>query len=266
MADQIIQAWGPRTASVERSTALEQLQAAPGFPKGAIVHDFREENGRWLAEVRLAETKEAAPPFPPKEAPTDDEAPSPEPPDEEAPAEPEEKEEPKDEKPKDEGEKPKDEGKKGVEGILEELTPLIHAIADKLGVGAPGEDSPVPGLDDLGDVPPPPEGAPGPPTKAPGPAGPHPSKLKPGEVPNRPGVTPIGSPAFASTQVPEDHPWHDLIGKVATITVSEPTDMPLKEANQELKALAEPYGYHVRRMREDTEDGQRVVRALISRR
>lgn len=277
MADKIIKAWGPRTASVERSAALEQLQSAPGFPKGAIIHDFREEDGRWLAEIKVAETKEAAPPFPPKDVPTDDEAPDSKPPSEDAPAEPEsdDSDEPKEEKePKGEDEKPKDEGKKSVEDILQDLAPIIHQIADKLGIGAPGDDSPVPGEDGpLGDVPPPPDAPPAPPTKGPGGgglAGLHgPSKLKPGEMPNRPGVTPVGAPAFSSTQastVPDDHPWKDLIGKVASITVSEPTDVPLKEAHAELKSLAEPYGYHVRRLREDTEDGTRVVRALISRR
>lgn len=267
MADKIVKAWGPRTASVDRPTALEQLQTAPGFPKGAIVHDFREEDGRWLAEVKLAETKESAPPpFPPTDGPADDEAPDSKPPGEDSPADSdsEPSDESKDE-PKDKDEKSdKGDSKESLEDTVHELSDLVHAIADKLGVGDAGDDSPLPGDELAGDVPPPPEAPPGPPHAAPGPkpAG----KLKPGEIPSGPGVTPIGAPAFASVNVPDDHPWKDLIGKVATITVSEPTVAPLKEAHDELRGLAEPYGYHVRRLREDTEDGQRVVRALISRR
>src|SRR5438270_9065172 len=136
MADKIVKAWGPRTASVDRPTALEQVQTHPQFPKGAIVHDFREEDGRWLAEIKLAATKEATPPPFAKEVPTDDEAPDTQPPSEDAPDEaepdePKEKDEPKDDK-------PKGEGKKDLEATVNELVPLIHAIADKLGVGSPG--------------------------------------------------------------------------------------------------------------------------------
>lgn len=274
---EIIKARGPRTANTDRPTALEQLQSAPGFPKGAVIHDIREEDGHWLAEIKLAETKESTPPpFAPKDEAPSDEAPDSGPPSEDAPAEEpaeEPKEEKAEEKPKGDDEKSKGEDKKSLEDTVLDLTDLVHAIADKLGVGAPGDDNAVPGEDGpLGDLLPPPEAPPGPPTKPPGvagPAGPH----GPGKKPSVPplGVTPVGSPAFASTQassdqVPADHPWKDLIGKVATINVSEPTDMTLKEANVELKALAEPYGYKVRRMREDQEDGKRVIRALVSRR
>lgn len=270
---------GPRTASVKREVALEQLQTHKDYPKGAILSDFGDEDGRWVAKLKVpveASTKKAEFPFPPKGESDDSESESAPPsPDEKPPSDSEESEDSEDtnDDSKSEGDSDEGESKKSLEDTVADLEKVINAIADKLGVDTAGEDSPVPGEDELGlgpDVPPvdgPPAGHAPPAPKAPaGPKGP--SKLRPGELPNVPGVTPVGAPAFASTQgsIPEDHPFRQFIGKVASFRVSDETDISVAQAHEELTGLVEPYGYKVKRARAATnDDGKREVRALISK-
>lgn len=247
---------GPRVSSVERSAALEQLQTHPEFPKGAILSDFKEVSGHWEAELKIP-AKEAAPAFmddaPPSDSAPTDEAPEPD--------------MPKDDS--DSGEK-KDGDKKDDKVTLDSIMDLVKEIATTVGV--PTGDTASPPADDLADALKDLPATPDAPTDAPkgssdlGPSGHRqPTKLKPGEV--LPNQTPIGAPAFSSTQtIPEEHPWKDVIGKVATFTVSEETDTSIRETKRILDELGEPYGYKAKQMVESHDDkGNRVVRALISR-
>ena len=279
---------GPKTAQVKRADALEQLQTHPDFPKGAILADFEEKNGQWVATLKTpksATTKESAPPPFAKETPPEESgppAPTEGPPkSEDESGDPEEKSE----APKEEG-PPKPEGEEGdalnpkkpsVEEAVSNLTHLVQQIADTLGIaGAGGPPHPGAGPE-AGGPPPPPGGAghggPGRPPQ--GPQGQsammRARPLKPGDAPNSPGVTPVGAPAFAS--VADDHPWKDMLGKAATFSVKnivpegEDREGIIATATAELKELAEPHGYQVRQVREGKdESGNRVVKALISRR
>lgn len=144
-------------------------------------------------------------------------------------------------------------GPGGLEHTLAELSTLVHAIADHMGIG-PGPDVGVPGAED-------PMAPPGPPM--PPPAGPpgappishqeitHKTKLKPGDTP--PGVTPIGSPAFSSIQrMASFDAFDDTPGK------------SIKEAKAELEELYGPHGFKVRQIKR-VENGTRLA-AKLSRR
>lgn len=168
---------------------------------------------------------------------------------------------------------PHAEGGKG--GELHHLMTLVMQIADKLGIGGePG----MPGAEDpsLAGMDAPPGAVDGPPMPPhPGPHGPHggagagpagpPAKppLRPGMTP--PGVTPISTPAFASVQE-RTAAQAAIVGRVASFTATETTDMPFKQAREELLSLYAPHGYDVKQLREDrNEQGQRVVHALLAR-
>jgi len=93
---------------------------------------------------------------------------------------------------------------------IKELEKKIDLLLDALGISEKGEDPDT--LDEgpkgpIADAPaaPAPKGGPdgGPKKSEPLPPGSG-AKLKPGEVPNKPGMTPVGSPAFASTRQATD--------------------------------------------------------------
>jgi hypothetical protein len=191
--------------------ALVALQDHPMFSAGTKIASIRRRGKVWVADLLVPKT---AGPFPPDDSGSDEE---------DAPAPKEESGPPSDDEgseieggpeglPSEDGEsgppKPKGESKPGEggskggteEAILHTLQEILHALQ-----GGPVEPG-LGGLDDIGPGPGGPEGPP--PPHGGGPAG-HEgpgfpgapgAKLKPGEVPNKPGVTPIGSPAFASRQ------------------------------------------------------------------
>ncbi len=142
----------------------------------------------------------------------------------------------------------------GLDAAVAELTTLVHAIADKMGIG-PGPM--VPGGED---VPPPMPG--GPPPGPPGGEPPvghqeitHKTKLKPGDTP--PGVTPIGSPAFASVQ--------PQLARMQSFDAFDDTPgKSIKEAKAELEAMYGPMGFQVRQIKR-VENGRRLA-AKLSRR
>lgn len=161
------------------------------------------------------------------------------------------------------GDKP--EGKpKGEKGELGQVLTLLHSIADALGIAPPGA---VPGAEDPlspDGPPPPPPGPPGaggpPPGDVGGVGGPghqeivHRTKLKPGDTP--PGVTPIGAPAFASS---------NQLSRMASFDAFDDTPgKSIKEAKAELEALYGPHGFKVRQIKR-VEGGRRLA-AKLSRR
>lgn len=226
---------GPRTASVAYHVAVKQLMDHPEYPKEASIKSFADVDGQWVAELKVPVKKKAAPAFM----------------DEESPAE----SSPMDEAMLDAPDEPKDD-KSDKKPDLSEIMDLVKDIAKAVGVSS-GDDEPSDELKDaLEDIPP---------ADAPPPPKHEPSKLKPGEV--LPSQTPVGAPAFShTTAVPEQHPWKDVIGKVASFTVSETTDMTLKEIKNELDALGKPFGYEAKQMTEDTDgSGARIARALMTR-
>jgi hypothetical protein len=248
---------GPLAQGFTREAAAEKLQALPGFPENAT-YEIEEVDGRYVAAVVIPKV---AGPFPP--AP--DDAPSGPPADDGAGADSSDGEDknPFEKKEDDKGDEDKGDSsdgspkseKAGVEHMLANLTDMLTKITDALGLSTPA-DGMVPGADEGGMVPPPgPEGdgtgedpAMG---KKPGVGSDnkmhtvHERSLKPGEAP--PGTTPVGSPAFASVQVDDDHPWKAAIeAGVKEIEVeSEIGDTPIATVAAELKGLAEPYGYIV---------------------
>jgi hypothetical protein len=236
---------GPKVASVKQEDALEQLQNHPQFPKGAQLRSIKDYNGQWVAELKVP--KVAAPP-----AFLDDEPPAAE---DDTPFD-EPKDESKDDESDDKSDDDKgDKGDKGDKVTLDSIMDLVKQIAATVGV--PTDDSTDDLADELDDLVlddlPELDGLPEPPKDTSTP----PSKLEP---------TPIGAPAFASTSVPADHPWKDVIGKVATFTVNETTDATIVEAKRSLDELGQPFGYKAKQMVESQDDdGNRVLRALISR-
>lgn len=150
---------------------------------------------------------------------------------------------------------PKKEGppKGGEKAELGAVLDLLHAIADSLGVvpggAAPGAEDPLA-----------PGGPPGPPPPGPeGLGGPghqeivHRTKMKPGDTP--PGVTPIGAPAFASTQ----------LSRMASFDAYDDTPgKSVKQAKAELERLYGPHGFQVRQIKR-VEGGKRLI-AKLSRR
>lgn len=160
----------------------------------------------------------------------------------------------------------------GLEHTVAELTTLVHAIAESMGIlpppGVPGGDEMGMGPD-MGGPPPPPGpemgggdmGPPGTQHQAPG-HGPgvqeiiHKTKLKPGDTP--PGVTPIGTPAFSSVQSTQ-------LQRMASFDAFDDTPgKSIKEARLELDSLYSPYGFKVRQIKR-VENGQRLA-AKLSRR
>lgn len=233
---------------LSRDDARNSLESSPQFKQGSEVLDLRRRGEQWIATLLEPHTAE----FPP---PKDDDGSS------EAP----EKTENSEESPsKSEDGPPKPDGppeaKGGEKAEIAALLDLMTAIADKLGVvpggAVPGaEDSPMPGGPEG-----PPPGPPAPDAHG-GVGGPghqevvHRTKLKPGDTP--PGVTPIGSPAFASTQ--------DDLARVASFDAFDDTPgKSIKAAKAELEEMYGPLGFQVRQIKR-VEDGQRLA-AKLSRR
>ena len=196
-------------AGLSQEEALVTLQEHSAFRAGTKIASLSDQNGRWVAkllEPRFAgeeeldmltekEEKKAEPKLNPFEKKEHDEHEMSESPKEEH----EEHESPMKEKSEDKG---------GADKKIQELEKKIDKLLDALGIA---DDKALDGPMSDGAVPPPPAGDMAPPApKAPKtPAGPPKgpelppgsgAKLKPGEVPNKPGVTPIGSPAFASVR------------------------------------------------------------------
>jgi hypothetical protein len=226
---------------------------------GSEVLDVKRRGDKWVATLLEPKTAE----FPPKD-------------DEDTDAPPEPKAESDDEGPKDsssesddspksdgppKGDKPP--GKGGEKAEIGAVLDLLTAIADKLGIAPPGA---VPGAEDplSPDGPPPPP--PGPPGAGGPPGGPddgvggpghqeivHRTKLKPGDTP--PGVTPIGAPAFASSN----------LSRMASFDAFDDTPgKSIKQAKAELEELYGPHGFKVRQIKR-VEGGRRLA-AKLSRR
>lgn len=277
MSQKLTKVVGPPSTTVERSKAIELLYEHPQFPKNARLADIEEENGNWVATLKFADF-----PFsddggegpddkskPPKKNENNFEGPngdnSDEPIDEGPPGDDSDSSDSSD---SDKGDKDK---KGGEKADLEEVKTLLEGIATALGIPIPGAegDSPIPGADGLDapgpdQVPPPPgAGIPGgPPPGHGGHEGP-PSQhaLKPGEAP--PGSTPVGAPAFASTQ--KENPFPEYIGRAQTFEVSDLTDAPLGTCIRELRSMVEPWGYYIHQCKaSNTEEGNRRVAALIA--
>lgn len=217
--------------------------------EGTELLDIKRRGDKWVATLLEPKTAE----FPPKDEETDSEESAP----------------PKDEGGSEENESPPspDEGgdsdgppkgppkEKGGEKVeLSALLDLVSQIADKLGIIPGGA---VPGAEDPMAAGPPVPPPPGPPSPHGGVGGEghqeivHRTKMKPGDTP--PGVTPIGSPAFASlSRMASFDAFDDTPGK------------SIKEAHAELQALYGPYGFQVRQIKR-VEGGKRLA-AKLSRR
>jgi hypothetical protein len=267
---------GPESSKVSKEMAEKQLRSHPAFPKGAAV-ELEEVEGRWIAAI--ASVKEGEFPFEPsEEGPSDD---KPEPPvSEDGPSEeaPESDDEGSEDHEKSEtpGEEKKEHGKdkKGEGGEIEHLVHLVTTLLTALGINPEGAgDSHVPGLDEGPPAPPGGDIPGGPPSGPPVPSEGdgknhtvHERSLKPGEAP--PGSTPIGSPAFASTKIAEDHPWANAIGVKRSFPVEEviDEDQSLADVKAELDAIAAGTGYEVKQLVEGrNKAGQRTAKALIAR-
>lgn len=223
--------------------------------EGAEVIDLKRRGDKWVAT--LLEPKQAE--FPPK---ADDDSEDSPPPFEEnggdsgSDSEDGSGDEPPSSEDGGEGEGPP-KGEKGEKGELHAVLDLITQIADKLGI-VPGPHAP--GAEDPMAPPGGPPVPPGPPGA--GPAGPpggpgneilHRTKLKPGETP--PGGTPVGAPAFASTD----------LSRLASFDAFDDTpNKSIKEAHAELTAAYGPHGFTVRQIKR-VEGGTRLA-AKLSRR
>jgi len=236
-----------RKAGLSQEEALRGLYETYGDVRVASI---KRKGDAWVAEIlqKVAE-------FPP---PKDDgggdeggsdsapDTPEDEPVGDEGPAD----SDPTDGPPSDEGPDgpPSDKGDDKGDGAQHQILHLLHEIAQALGVGGPA-DGLAPGDEPgLGGPPPGPGGDAGGPPATP----PHkmPTKLKPGEV--LPTQTPIGSPAFSSTQ------------KVATQTVQSgvvnPKEMTPSQAVADLERQFT--GYKVKDLYFDRESS--TYRALLS--
>lgn len=199
---------------------------------------------------------------------------------------------------------PKGEGEHGKGGTEHQILSILHEIAQALGVGGgmPG-DGMMPGGPggDMGGPP----GPGGPPGGGPDGSGAlppvrKPTKLRPGEV--LPTQTPIGTPAFSSSnriatgQCPHcggpvgpdgtcptcsganamgpgggvsspmpPNGAYSSTRKVASFVAIQTTNLSIKQANTELTALYGPRGYKVKQIVEGKDgSGQRELRALLS--
>lgn len=171
---------------LSQEKALITLQNHPEFKEGTRIASIYNQGGRWVA--KLIEPKTAAEAFEDIDSDIN-----------ESPAElHDEKHEIEEEAHEEHEEKhEQSEDKK-----LKELEKKLDLLLDALGISEKGES---PDVASEGPVEPaapkPPKGGPagGPSKSEPLPPGSG-AKLKPGEVPNKPGMTPVGSPAFASVQ------------------------------------------------------------------
>ena|ERR1700677_1927215 len=273
----IIFATGPKVTTMTREAAIEAAKTSEQFPQGADDITVEELDGHWVAAIHVADSPFGGPadetsdaPGPKSEGPGDtkpDDGP------------------PKDDKPDDggdseggddsEGPPSKDEGdehgKGGESHEIKALFDLVNQIAVALGIPDLGAQSPVPGEE-------PQEGPPGPDAGGPPGAGAppapeevhHEKALKPGEVP--PGQTPVGAPAFSSTNPiiarGGKHPWENLIGVTATFEVEErvPDHYSAADVDAELSELAIGTGFKVKQAQVQTDErtGHRIAKALIS--
>lgn len=247
-------------AGLSQEQALESLYAHPNFdPATMQVVAIRQAGDGWLSKIR-----EAA--FPPSDddGDSDDSGDAPEP--KKPPfASDDSDSDDSDGPPSPDGPPDADGGdKKGGEGHeLQMMMHLVQQIADALGIaGDPG----MPGAEDpMAMGPDAPPGPPGPPhggMGGPPPGGPPPGAMPPGPGPHgghgAPPHPPGMTPAFASTQ-------QQIVGRVASFTASETTDMPLHQAKAELEQIYGPHGYKVKQLREARDNsGRRVVDALLS--
>lgn len=218
--------------------------------EGAEVVSLSRRGDKWVAT--LLEPKEAE--FPPKSDDDSEEAP-PGPPSDEGGDDSESDSESDSDGPFGEegpSDGPPKKEKGGEAHELAAVLDILTAIADKLGV-VPGGPA-VPGADDP--MAPPPPGPPGPPPGGP-PGGPqeilHRTKLKPGETP--PGGTPVGAPAFAST---------DLSRMASFDAFDDTPGKSIKQAHAELTEIYGPQGFTVRQIKR-VEGGRRLA-AKLSRR
>jgi hypothetical protein len=236
----------PRTVrsrpNLTQEEALESLQGHPQFKAGTKIKNFTRRGNVWVATIHEPKTAE----FPPSEDEESDSKPAV--PEDSGDSEPDsDSDDEKDSKPS--GEKPvpakkkpegdgESKGEEKSEGkALSELTELVHAIADALGVeagpdkGIPGgpEESPAPVDGPLG-PPPPSSGPPGGGGKPKPPMPDKKPKIGPGEAP--PGVMPIGTPAFAS-----------INGRVASFVAETENaeGLSIKKAKEELERMYSPY-------------------------
>lgn len=217
--------------------------------EGTELLDIKRRGDKWVAT--LLEPKQAE--FPPSKDEDDSEESGP--PQEDTsdePSPPKEDGGDSDGPPKGDKGPPKEKGGEKVE--LSALLDLVSQIADKLGIVPGGA---VPGAEDPMAAGPPVPPPPGPPHSDPGVGGEghqeivHRTKLKPGDTP--PGVTPIGSPAFASlSRMASFDAFDDTPGK------------SIKQAKDELEALYGPHGFTVRQIKR-VEGGKRLA-AKLSRR
>lgn len=227
---------------LDKKSAYESLTKHPEFKPGTIIIGMGQENGHWVA--RLHEPKLAGPPPFLDDAAKEEGAPMDEP-----------KPDLDDMDAADE-EAPKDEDKNdGEKATLEDLTKLVREIAEHMGIspdgGKDGEGPEEPMDDPLPPVDGPPEAPPGPPKS--GPAGSKEMIHRKAPV----GVTPVGSPAFASTKTAKP--------KVASFEVEEPWAGTIKEAREAIEAQYGEHGYKVKKIAEALrEDGTRVIRARVS--
>lgn len=193
--------------------ALVTLQEHPGFKPGTRVASIQNQEGRWVAKLLEPKTageeeldmltekdeKKAEPKLDSEDKHEHEEHEKAETPLEEI----KEHNAEKDEHDEDSDEKKIKDLEKKIDKLLDALG-LSDLEGPKLPEGPASDGAvPPPPAGAAGPVPPAGLGAPGPKGGAPkGPELPPGSgaKLKPGEVPNKPGVTPIGSPAFASVK------------------------------------------------------------------
>lgn len=221
--------------------------------EGDEIIDFKRRGDKWVATILQKKAE-----FPPKS--DDDSSDSPPPFEDDGPQDPDSDGPPKpdDGPPSDDSEgdgPPK--GKKGESAELGVLLEIVTQIADKLGIMPPGDPA-APGAEDpMG----PPDGPPGPPGAGGPPPGPpgggsevlHRTKLKPGETP--PGGTPVGAPAFASTD----------LSRLASFDAFDDTPgKSIKQAHAELTSTYGPQGFVVRQIKR-VDNGQRLA-AKLSRR
>lgn len=218
---------------LSRKAAVDSLTKHPEFKPGTIVIGMKQEKGHWVAS--LHEPKLAGPP------PFLDDA---------AKLEDSPMDEPKPDL-DDMAEEPSEDKADGDKATLEDLTKLVREIAEAVGVHPEGE-KPGDGKEPMDDPLPPMDGPPGPPPGAPkgGPAGPKETIHRKAPM----GVTPVGSPAFASAKP-----------KVASFEVEEPWGGSIKEAKDAIESQYGEHGYKVKKIAEaQREDGTRVIRARVS--
>lgn len=245
MAREIV---GPSVTKTSQVDALLQLQATIARQDpGTIVESFDEKDGHWVASIvepprRTLKPRQAGPP----PFADDGENESAEKPPFGGGDESEGDGPPSDDSGEDGPPKDGDEKKPGKGEELVQILDIVKAIAEAAGIPIPGELGPAGDEPPLLDEPGPPKAGP---LDGPGPGGPKgpvEKPLKPGDIP--PGVTPPGSPAFASyngKNYPDPFPGD--IGQKRSFTVEE-TENPGRSivvAAAELNPAVIPFGYWV---------------------